>query len=160
MYVVTYSTLATAVGNGLMPFRRQRTRQVIRQALMQYPGLCHRSHFWRRFITYVIFYWQSLKKKHLVSLNNHTYETHKCVAFWWLVWQKLVGFFPLWKLRDYIQWRNFFRPGRVIWLGQRSPTGQRRQRLIDAEWYSLVKLLSWYPSCSQVTATHLKIGHL
>ena len=46
--------------------------------------------------------------------------------------------FFLWKLRDYIQRREcttFSAQGEmVIRLGQRSPTGQWRQRLIDADW--------------------------
>ena len=49
--------------------------------------------------------------------------------------------FFLWKLRDYIQRREcttFSAQGEmVIRLGQRSPTGQWRQRLIDADWVHL-----------------------
>ena len=38
-------------------------------------SLCHRSPFWRRFVTYTsFFHWQ----KNLVSFNNHTREAYKC----------------------------------------------------------------------------------
>ena len=44
-----------------------------------------------------------------------------------------TGVFPL-ELYSTALVHSFFCPGRmVIWLGQRSPTGHRRQGLIDAE---------------------------
>ena len=56
----------------------------------------------------------------------------------------------VWKLRDYIQRRQcttFSALGEwVIRLGQRSPTGQWRQRLIDADWLALCE---WLPQQTQ-----------
>ena len=69
--------------------------------------------FWGRFATYAIFRWQSFQK-HLLSLNNHTHEKHKCAGFWWKIWQKLM--FSVTILRDYIQRHKcitFFDPGRM-----------------------------------------------
>ena len=45
--------------------------------------LCHHSSFWRRFVTYAIFWLTKFSRKHFVSLSNHTYGTHKCAGFWW-----------------------------------------------------------------------------
>ena len=44
-------------------------------------SLCHRSPFWRRLVTYAICFIDKVKK-HFVSLNNHTYETHKYAGFY------------------------------------------------------------------------------
>ena len=45
--------------------------------------LCHRSSFWRRFVTYAIFLVTKFSRKHFASLSNHTHGRHKCAGFWW-----------------------------------------------------------------------------
>ena len=113
--------------------------------------LCHRSPFGGRFATYAIFRSQSFQK-HLLSLNNHTHEKHKCAGFWWKIWQKLM--FSLTILRDYIQRHKcitFLAQGEwVIRLGRRPPTGQRRQRIINADCLGPPAFMACMPNTHQV----------
>ena len=98
-------------------------------------SLCHRSSFWRRFITYTIFwltkfskhFWYPIIILHMKQTNvlDFDVKSDRNSCFFLL---KTLGLFQRGWCTTFSAQGDW-----VIRLGQRSPTGQWRQRFIDAE---------------------------
>ena len=58
--------------------QRKRPLLMMCTTVCQSPSkcLCHHSSFWRRFVTYAIFWLTTFSRQHFISLSNHTYGTH------------------------------------------------------------------------------------